>query len=266
MNYSEIFEGKIPNPGSFEPCFAFSIHKAGSTLLHNMVGAVCRQAKIPAISVPDILFNEGVLDSQWSADPDLSEMFRYGMLYYGFRYLPQVLLDPNLKIGKRKFVLLVRDPRDALVSQYYSLGGKKGSHVVPKKNTEAFIAQLKGNDDIDIDTYVIQASRNHLKKLTDYKLTLDFNNGLLRKYEDIFYDKVTFLGEIFNHFGFDVKQDILNRVAEKFDIRPQQEDPTKHVRKATPGDHVDKLKPETIVKLNQIFFDMASWYGYDLKT
>ena len=49
--------------------FAFSIHKAGSTLMHEMIRDVCAARNIPAISLPDQFFNQGILDHEWAYDP-----------------------------------------------------------------------------------------------------------------------------------------------------------------------------------------------------
>ena len=53
-------------------------------------------------------------------------------------------------------------------------------------------------------------------------------------------------------------------MAAQNDIRPVEEDMSKHIRKGTPGDHREKLQKETIAKLNDIFRDTCSFYGYDL--
>ena len=163
-------------------------------------------------------------------------------------------------------MLLVRDPRDALVSQYYSYGGKHISHRLPNKNKELFLKQFESNEDLEIDEYVLHVAGNYLKKLTTYQSSLDFNRVLLRRYEEIYFDKRTFLVDIFAHFGLSVPIEVIEQVAAQNDIRPVEEDISKHIRKGTPGDHREKLKTKTIAKLNDIFRDTCYWYGYDLET
>jgi hypothetical protein len=43
---------------------------------------------------------------------------------------------------------------------------------------------------------------------------------------------------------------------------PENERPNQHVRRAIPGDHIDKLNPETIDQLNLIFDEVLLRYGY----
>ena len=41
--------------------------------------------------------------------------------------------------------------------------------------------------------------------MTTYQSDLDFNRVLLRRYEEIYFDKRTFLVDIFAHFGMSVQ-------------------------------------------------------------
>lgn len=264
LDYRKLLEDVLVTPGAFPDCYAFSIHKAGSTLMHSMIAGVCKRAKIPGVSIPDALFKLGIFEKDWAADERLLELFVPGRIYFGFRHLPEILTSDAARLKEKKSVLLVRDPRDALVSQFFSYGGKYISHKLPDKGSEVFLQQARSTADLSIDEYVLRASRNYLGKLVAYREQLNVNNLLLRRYEEIYYDKRKFLGEIFAHFGFDVDPRILDAVAAQNDIRPEAEDPAKHIRKGAPGDHAEKLQPQTIAKLEDLFADTCEWFGYDL--
>lgn len=135
----------------FERYFAFSVHKSGSTMLTKMLRDVCERCNFPGVSIPNIFFSKGFKDKQWEADEKLAPVFNKPILYYGFRSLPSVLKFPEVKLRESRFVLLVRDPRDALVSQYFSYGKKSGSHALPKENAEAFIAAREATPERTID-------------------------------------------------------------------------------------------------------------------
>lgn len=262
-NYIDLIESRLPQPGTFEPLFAFSVHKAGSTLMHTMINEVCHASGIPVISIPDILFHEGYLE-EWQDDPAVGALMTPGRVYIGFRNLPGFMkADPTVLNGRRS-VLLVRDPRDALVSLFYSMGGKHVSHNLPKKNPEAFLNRVSTTAHMEIDEFVTTASTGYLKKLLNYRDTLDFDHVLLRRYEDIYYDKCTFLIEIFEHFGLAADPEAIQSVARKNDIRPEQETLGAHIRKGQPGDYKEKLQPETIAFLNNRFRDVATGFGYHL--
>ena len=264
MELDKIMSALPAREGEFDPCFAFSIHKCGSTLMHAMIFAVCHQEGIPSVSLPDVFFDEGLFEKDWQRDTDLLPAFDKKILYYGFRNLPAILTDTSFRLFETRFVLLVRDPRDALVSEYFSFGRRKASHRPPKNNPAPFLKQIEEQPDLTIDKYVIRASQNISKKFEDYRDNMNFDLGLVRRYEDVFYDKENFLREIFDHFGINVPSSTITAVAKKHDIRPEKEDNTKHIRKGIPGDHKGKLAPETIARLNDIFREIGLFYGYNL--
>lgn len=261
--YREAIEGRLGPKGGFPACFAMSIHKAGSTLLHNMVRMACRRQRIPCANIPTLLFNEGVPDAQWNVDESLLECFQDGRVYVGFRMLPPIFHRPSILL-ERPVVLLVRDPRDALVSQYFSFAGSRPSHRAPQKNARRFIENIQSRADVDIDEYVLDAADTYLQKMVAYRHALDFDRVLLRRYEDIYFEKRAFLQEIFRHFGLEIRPGIVTEVAREFDVRPRRERPGLHIRKGEPGDHRGKLRPATIERLDATFADVCREYGYDL--
>jgi len=261
-DYRSILAKQLVLPGNFPARFAFSIHKCGSSLMNSMINSACKQANVPALSIPDTLFLEG-LDDSWSRDKTLLPLIEEGRIYYGFRYLPPSFFEPGFLRG-RKSVLLVRDPRDALVSEFYSFGGKHLTHRQPTKNVEGFREKFEATKHMEIDEYVQLRAPELLIKLNAYRDHLDFGNAMLRRYEQIYFDKQKFLTEIFDHFEVEVPAQIIARVATANDVRPESEDPSKHIRKGTPGDHREKLAPATIAKLNDTFRDIGRFYGYDL--
>lgn len=263
-DYRKIFEDQLKLQGGFPECYAFSIHKAGSTLMHKMIGEVCHSASIPGMSIPDTLFKEGIFEKDWEGDEHILDLIAPGRIYYGFRKFPIILLHESLRLKEKKSVLLVRDPRDALVSQYFSYGGKNISHKLPDKNQEVFLEKTKFTSQMEIDQYVLQTAGGYRNKLKEYLEKLDSENLLLFKYEDIYFDKRKFLGDIFAHFGIAVESNLLDVIAARNDVRPEVEDTAQHIRKGMPGDHRNKLMPETIVKLNTIFAEIGASYGYDL--
>ena len=262
MDHAALHAALPEQEGDFAPCYAFSVHKSGSTMMNKMIGEVCRKQDIPSVALPNWFFDEGIPPKVWSTDPELLPVCSRNLVYYGFRFLPPVFTDPALKLTDRRAVLLVRDPRDALVSQYFSYGKKGGSHKLPKKGAEVILAKMEAAGDIGIDEYVLGEAPKLRRKLTEYRDALNPDLTLQRRYEDVFFDKATFLGEIFDHFGIAVPPARIRKVAERHDVRPEQEDPSQHIRKGTPGDHAEKLRPETIASLDDTFREIGAFYGY----
>lgn len=251
--------------GMFPACFAFSVHKSGSTMLYNMVRDACAEAGLPEISIPDRFFREGIRDHVWSQDHRWLAELRDGRIYHGFRQLPAALLAPEVKLRERKSVLLVRDPRDALVSQHYSFGGRSKSHPLPASAPEAIAQRMKANERSDINEYVLSAASTHLAKLAAYRDSLLSPNLRVFRYEEIFDTRADFLDGVFLHFGVPLPEAVVHRVAARHEIRPPTENPSYHIRQALPGDHRRKLSPATIRELTEIFHVVSLSFGYELK-
>jgi len=261
-DYNAIFEGKLPEPGDFPACYAFSLHKAGSSMMFGMIEAVARVEGIPAITFPDILFEAGVIDNNWSDEEYLLKYFLRGRVYFGFRYLPTFFSKNRELIDQSRSIILVRDPRDALVSQYFSF---QGSHVLPEVNKDVYLESFKKTSQFDIDEYVLASAAGYKNKISDYIDFVDMKSMRVFRYEDVIFNKKRFLEEIFLHFMISVSNETIDEVSAKFDLRPEIENVKAHVRKVTPGDHKDKLKKETIEKLNQEFAEICAHFGYDLR-
>ncbi|WP_242153829.1 sulfotransferase domain-containing protein [Sphingomonas sp. BAUL-RG-20F-R05-02] len=261
MDYSSII--KMPIPGAGTESFVFSVHKAGSSLLFGMLEHIFERCEIPAISIPDILFLEGVLDDIWQADDDIQPMFMPGCVYFGFRSFPAVLKN-YARLGGVPKVFLIRDPRDMLTSQYFAFGGKHFSHKLPNKNADSLVDYHMRDKHMEIDEYVIKHAEFLHAKLYDYREHVFDENLLMLRYEDIFFDKAHFLESVLTHIGVIIDNDIIKQIAAAHDIRPVSEDPTRHIRRGTPGDHAKKLQPATIEKLTTMFRDLMGDFGYRL--
>lgn len=261
MDYSSII--KMPTPGVGSESFVFSVHKAGSSLLFGMLEDICKRCDIPAISIPDILFLEGIGDDNWQADEDIIPMFTSGYIYFGFRVFPAIL-DNYTRLGDVNKVFLIRDPRDILTSQYFSFGGKHFSHRLPNNNAEELVEYHRRDSHMGIDEYVLAHADVLHQKIRQYREKIFDENLLIVRYEDIFFQKAVWLDRIMTHIGVPVSKDIVDIVANGHDIRPVVEDPTKHIRRGTPGDYGNKLRQDTIEKLTVKFRDLMRDFGYNL--
>lgn len=250
--YRDLIAAAAKHPPSPPPCFAFGVHKAGSTLMHDMLAAACQAAGVPWTNVPGVLFDRGIFEPDWQSDLALVPVFQAGGVHLGFRVFAPLLLDPRVQLSQRRSVLLLRDPRDALVSEYFSYGGQL-THVLPKKNAEQLLQKALQSHQEDIDTYCLRAARGYCAKIDTYRKALAGPNHREFRYEDVFFDKHRFLAQVFVHFGIALDAGIVASVASKHDIRPVVEDQSKHIRKGYPGDFGEKLQPSTIGRLNEIF-------------
>ena len=254
---------------SHNVCFAFSMHKAGSTLFYNLLNRAMHRANelglantLRYVSIPDRLFNAGVPE-QVLTDPEFplkhnEKVADEHTLYGGFRFVPAFATDEFL--ADKRVMVLVRDPRDVLTSLYFSL---QKSHRIPVGEAGAVMTEHKERVLTEhIDQFVSRMARKGqwLRRFTRLGELKDL--GVSWRYEDIVFDKARWLDEILDYLEIDLPAESRHQFVSAEDIRPDQEDADKHIRQVTPGDHKRKLKAETIAELNAIFSDTLRVWGY----
>jgi hypothetical protein len=126
-------------PASDRPgMFVLGMKKCGSSLFNTIVQQLCAANGVGYLSLPDQAFEQNFHVVQLGTSPYFSSPFRDGWVYGGFRQLPDILSSLEFFKARRK-LLLVRDPRDALVSDYFSVAY---SHSLPPADSardEAFV-------------------------------------------------------------------------------------------------------------------------------
>jgi Sulfotransferase domain len=178
-------------------------------------------------------------------------------------------------------VLHLRDPRDVLVSMFYSYCYIHQGEVAANTGYRRAAAER------GIDAFVLakasEASSNypgdygtggHVEDLIGtlparYRHYIDHlvgkPNVILVKYEDMVTDYRAWLGKFITPFPIENKPVLIEQLAAQssqfFPRRPA--DVSEHVRHVSPGDHKTKLKPATIRRLDEIFASTLDTLGYE---
>ncbi|NEP26202.1 sulfotransferase domain-containing protein [Moorena sp. SIO3I6] len=247
----------VPPPGAIPSFFVFALHKSGSVMQDKIIEDIGFTLNIPLISVAKTSFNQGVEESAFGKE--ICDLFvKTGYGFYGSRYLPAYLNDFDLSGFKK--ILLIRDPRDIVVSHYFSM---KNSHVIPPgKVGDVLWKNRQRLQDIDIDEYAIQQAPIFRNIIQRYSKIEDQLFKLFR-YEDIVFHKRQWVGDIIDFLELELEDNKIEKIAKKHDIFPTKENPALHIRKVTPGDYKEKLQPATIDKLNESFKPILIKYGYE---
>ena len=162
-------------------------------------------------------------------------------------------------VKDKKAIFFVRDPRDILLSAYYSFGFHH--KLSPDLNVRSRQLAVRSSlQSTDIDEYVLsnavffQRSFRMISELCDAS-----QFGLVVKYEEMILDFDQFVASV-NQF-FDLTPAVIRHTHNV--SRPKQNEVDAHRRSGQPGEFRRKLKPETVESLNLILADVLQEFGYE---
>jgi hypothetical protein len=160
----------------------------------------------------------------------------------------------------------VRDPRDALVSEYFSTAY---SHSLPKVQAEAggvrtdFLAAREAARAASVESYVLAKADALNRTLLEYEDVARDPATRLFRYEDVILHKRDWVRAMEAHFGWaPASEAFLEKMMAWADVVPDAERPDQFVRKVLPGDHKDKLNAAAIGKLNDALAGSMRVFGY----
>lgn len=157
-------------------------------------------------------------------------------------------------------IFLVRDPRDILVSSYYSFGyTHKLSRVLELKTMQQ--QQMIHIQSKTIDEYVIDSAESMLNNFeTIDRLSKACDRCVLLKYEDMIENWDSFVKDLTRYIN--IKKRVLAHVYKE--SRPlDKEDETSHRRSGQVSGFRGKLKQETILSLNSTFKTVLERFRYE---
>ncbi len=261
LDDSQILDISLEPPAAIESFFIFGIHKCGSTLINKIFTDICHQLGIPCVAIPRIALQQGIPPGIWGKCEALNSIILDGYCHEDFRSYP-LFMRQNKLINQRKKILLVRDPRDAIVSAYFSFAN---SHRPPGEGPALtrFLERREQLKSIDIESYALKHSTQVKAAFNRYNRHLKKDSLLkIYRYEDIIFDKVNWITDMLNFLNLSLDRDKILKIATKHDIVPGSEDVNQHIRKVKPGDYQDKLSPEFIATLNETLSDVLARYNY----
>jgi hypothetical protein len=249
----------------------FTLHKSASMFLHRQCEWLTRLAGIPYHS-PN-LPGSGLDARRLLSDATIWRT-RHGC-FAPLRFWVDLPQFDNYQV-----ILHLRDPRDVLVSMFYSycyihageIPADTGyRHEVAARGIDEFVltkssarsAEIRGDYGTgghveDLIGNLPARYRNYIDKLVGRP------NVTLLKYEEMVTDYPRWLAKFMAPFSLDdadrVRAALIERSAEFFPSRG--EDAMTHVRHVTPGDHKSKLKAATLQRLDDIYADTLEVLGY----
>jgi len=170
-------------------------------------------------------------------------------------------------IDKYKIIITIRDPRDIIVSSYFSI---TVNHMEPPKTSdkyERFINLRKTYKKLNIDDFALQkvkSVKNNFKNYIDSGIVRK-DNVLLLKYENMVTDFPNWLNELFDFLEVNKSYAIYSQLIEsQKKIVPKTENINKHIRKGRAGDYKEKLSKKTIEVINKDLKEVLEYFNYTI--
>jgi len=246
------------SPSRQVSAFAIGVVKGGSTLLHRILEDLQPYSSRKFLPISRKFFASGIPFREVVEDMD-SLFHQPGYVFATLRWLPPKFHINALETQKK--ILLVRDPRDMLVSAYYSF---RESHGIPnsgpvKTSLERTRKRLLN---LTLDEYVRSAATPLKAKYFRLMTLLATRNLLLRRYEDIIFDKESFVRDIADFFEIDLPFEDIAVIAGKHDIIPETENTSKHIRQVKPRNFESKLSPGTVEEISHTLRAVLCEFDY----
>ena len=242
--------------------FALGVRKSGSSIFSSIVNALAIFNQIHAVDIPGTMFEHGFRYPDWNGYERIADLLWRGNVYIGFRDAPTAFYgDPVFRESRK--ILMVRDPRDALVSEYFS---NAFSHSLPTDQTGGSVVEQERQKALgsNVEKYVLERVEFLNRTVAGYRgLIRDHaSNLLVLRYEDVIFDKAAWIRRIAGHFEWETSEELIGNILGWADVRPDSEDQTAFVRRVAPGDHLDKLSRPVIDRIDAKLSDVWSSLGY----
>jgi hypothetical protein len=255
----------LASPGRLEDtCFILGIRKCGSSIMNSMLGDLAGSNGRHYLDVAGGFFQADVPERVWRHDTASRAVLVPGQVHGGFRAMPLIFTDHPVYRDARK-ILLVRDPRDALVSEYFS---NAYSHTLPQQNsgggaTQEMLALRQTALQASIEDYVLKQAAPLNRTFVEYAGAAADPRTRIFRYEDVILAKRQWMKDIAAHFQWTAPAEgLLDGMMSWADVVPATERRDQFIRKVTPGDHKEKLSPEIIRRLNEALSPALRLFGY----
>ncbi len=256
---------EVQNQADQMAYFVLGIRKCGSSIMNSMVHDLARLNGRNFVDFGGRFFAANISEQDWRKDPAILSVLAPGNVYGGFRTMPLIMTQNDVYRRSRK-ILLVRDPRDALVSEYYSIAYSHGLPDAPPTEggaREEFLALRQKALAKALDTMVLERAPLLNAAFMEYAVVAKDPLAKIFRYEDVILQKRDWLRAMAAHFGWQAGSPaFIEGMMGWADVIPTEERSQEFIRKVVPGDHKNKLAPEAIARLNAVLAPCMSVFGY----
>ena len=247
-------------PASFAPNFTLlTMHKAASSYVGSVLQAVFVSRGYRTEDLASEAFEAGVDEVGYILQN--TARFARSRTYFGpFR---TESATPVSTIKSLQPIVHIRDPRDCIVSLYYSLAF---SHVEPGPGPvrDKFLADREAFREMGVDEFCFEGLRRGYDALGIMRRVVEARpDSTVSRYEDMVSDFARWLQDLLRTVDIQISETTLNSL-QKEAVFEVSENPMQHKRQVTPGDYRRKLRADTQKALTGAFESDLRFFGYEL--
>ncbi|MEO8350154.1 MAG: sulfotransferase domain-containing protein [Chthoniobacteraceae bacterium] len=239
----------------------FTIHKCASVFTAALLKRLAAEGGLQIADFDSYRFRGGKLDGDLEDPEGLGGIaYRERGVFYG--PLRNVIAGIR-NLDHYRVILMLRDPRDVLVSHYFSI---VNSHSIPVEENPAKARKLledrEAASQMGIDEHVLKSAVRLAERYRAYVDQLVGRPGiLLLRYEEMVTDFPEWLARVCGAFPFSISEATIASLTHQTEFAVE-EDVSRHKRQVTPGDHRRKLRADTITQLDEMFAESMTALGY----
>lgn len=254
-------KGKVTSDLAEPSLILLSSNRAATQFVEEVLGKIYKHAGGEYIALNRYLFffdrKKTILLEDYKT---MSELMRSRGFFFGQQ---GPFAKHEVFVGYKK-VVMVRDPRDLLVSHFYSF-----AHAHIPRNQES-VAKIKKAKEMGLQKYVLlDKNVSYFKQCINQAIVLrDQKDVLFYKYEDMMSDFVVFQETCQKFITGEVSKELsveLNAMHKK----PEPDkiaDNSRHRRSGAWGQFKIDLEPDVIEKLTEEFKDQLLALGYPVES
>jgi len=250
----------------------FTTHKAASMLLHRVLADICQKNNI----------------TYYSPNQSADKQLPFDRIFNGEDFIaartgcfgPLRFFVPSAALSNASIIVHLRDPRDVLTSMFFSYCFMHPGEIEPNTGYRKEVGEA------GIDKFVLDMSDENFSRYKgDYGIGSKYGryignvydryatylreivskpNAVVISYEEMVLDFASWLRKFLAPFELADADETYKLVMRRHakTVKPAGEDIWSHKRRVTPGDYKEKLRPETISKLNVRFRQVLDALGY----
>ncbi|MEM1327999.1 MAG: sulfotransferase domain-containing protein [Bacteroidota bacterium] len=260
-----LIQGKKLAKNTHPSILHFSLNKAATQYTKRVLTEVAA-----AHDLVNVHYNGYAFHSDFPYLDQLSavEIQRYQYLFQPKGYCYSVfggMIESIPDLPDYLVVWMIRDPRDILVSSYFSMAN---SHPRPNKRSnklDDFDEKRQFAQQHTVDEYVKSESDDLLSVYGRYidLLLTRHPSCYITKYEDMVSNHEGWLMNMMNYCQLEISEVLKNQLLQQHQqMRPKGENQQSHMRRGVAGDFREKLESNTIDFLNDQFADVLNRFEY----